>query len=152
MASVVVSSLALPYDGFRGGKPMKLSAIFAVVASGALSVVIACSSSSSGGSSSLPQCQGMTGSTGPGSAACNSCLQSNCGSQVSTASGACSAYNSCYSSCQCMDINCLTNCFATKVDANCANGGGTALATCQMNNCSSQCNITVTIGDSGATE
>jgi hypothetical protein len=134
---------------------MKLSAIFAVAASGALSLVVACSSSSSGGGSP-PTCKNPQ-AAGPGSAACNTCLESNCGSQLSAASSACSAYESCYAGCDCSDFTCIANCAATKIDMTCQNGGS-GLISCQSNMCSSQCTGTIGGtdagggGDTGATE
>jgi hypothetical protein len=130
---------------------MKRSAIFAVIASGALSIVVACSSSSGGSSSGPPSCQGATGTTGAGTSACNSCLESNCGSQISSVEGACSAFVSCYSGCQCTDSQCLLNCVTMKIDSTCQNSYG-PLQTCQSNNCSMACAQTTIPTDGGLTE
>jgi hypothetical protein len=120
---------------------MKIPRGFAVAAStiGIVISVVACSSSSDngGGGAMAPTCQGATGMTGPGSAACSACLQTNCGSQLSSAQSACGAYITCYSGCQCSDFNCITGCLS-KIDGPCANAEG-PLTMCLDQNCSSQC-------------
>jgi hypothetical protein len=105
---------------------------FAVLGVGACS-----SSSSGGGKSGAPSCQGNTGQTGAGSPACSSCLQNNCGSQLSSVESACSAYVSCYEGCQCSDISCISGC-AQKIDSTCQNAYG-PLTSCLSQNCSTPC-------------
>jgi hypothetical protein len=65
-------------------------------------------------------CQGSAGASGPGSTACNSCIETSCSSQLSAAESPCSAYLSCYASCQCMDGTCIDGCTA-KATGSCAN-------------------------------
>ncbi len=116
---------------------MRLSRIITIASAAVVSMLVACSSSSSG-SASFPTCQGSTGTSGQGSPACNSCVQSNCGSQVSSAEGSCSAYFNCFASCQCSDLNCVIGCQG-KIDSTCQNAFG-PLSTCISNSCASQCN------------
>jgi hypothetical protein len=110
--------------------------MFMVAASVAIPASIACGSNTVD-PVSAPQCLGATGATGPGSNACNSCLQNKCGSDITPASNACGAYFHCYSSCKCLDSACLDGC-ASKIDTACTLGGA-ALLTCEMNSCASQC-------------
>jgi hypothetical protein len=114
--------------------------IGAAVAAAAFSVLFACSSSSGngGGSGSYPTCQGATQSAGAGSTACNSCVQSACGSQASSVESACGAYLTCYEGCQCSDLNCLVGCQG-KIDGTCSSADQ-PLQTCISQNCASQCN------------
>jgi hypothetical protein len=100
---------------------------------------VACGSSNdnNGGGASSPTCQGATGPTGPGSAACSSCAQSNCGSQLSSVASACGAYAACYQGCQCSDLMCIEGCLS-KIDGPCANAEG-PFAACLNQNCPSQC-------------
>jgi hypothetical protein len=74
-----------------------VGAALGAVTIGLVSLAVACSSSSNSGST-LPSCQGG-GGTGAGSAACNSCIQSNCGSDVSPVESDCTAYSSCGPQC-----------------------------------------------------
>lgn len=127
---------------------MKVPTMFAVAAATALATLVGCSSSSSGGGSgNVPTCQGSTASTGAGSEACNSCLQSHCGSQVSAVQSSCSAYVSCYEGCQCSDLQCIEGCLS-KIDATCQNAEG-PLTSCMSQNCSSQCNEAQDAGTGG---
>jgi hypothetical protein len=124
---------------------MKVSGWFAAAVS-AVAVLVACSSSSSGGGSSVPTCQGATGTMGAGSSACSSCLQSSCGSQISSVESSCGAYLTCYQGCQCSDLSCLEGCLS-KIDSTCQNPEE-SLATCLTQSCSSQC-TTTTVSDGG---
>jgi hypothetical protein len=122
---------------------MKVSTMFAyVVATTAISL-LACSSSSSGGTG-FPQCQGNTSSTGPYSSACNSCIESKCGSQTSAVESDCGAYISCYDGCQCSDNSCLSGC-QSKITGQCTTDYQ-AIVSCLTSNCASQCNAS---GDAG---
>ncbi len=117
--------------------------MFAVAGAAVVSLLVACSSSSSGGGTgSVPSCQGP-GATGPGSAACASCLQSSCGSQLSSEISSCGAYNGCFEACQCSDTNCIMGCFATKVDSTCQSPFG-PFTMCLSQSCGSQCVVTTT--------
>jgi hypothetical protein len=118
---------------------MKVSTLLAAVTAAISIFAVACSSSSSSGSgsSSYPTCQGATGTSGAGSTACSSCVESHCGSQVSAVESTCSAYLSCYQGCQCSDATCLEGC-VSKMDSACQNADG-PLASCITQNCSSQC-------------
>jgi hypothetical protein len=110
-----------------------------VVCAAAIPVTIACGSNTVDpvSPSSTPQCRGATGSTGPGSVACNACIENKCGSDVSPATSACGAYFRCYEGCACLDNGCVNGC-TSKIDAACQLGGA-ALLTCEMSNCTSQC-------------
>lgn len=117
---------------------MRVSTLLSSGVIAAAALVAACSSSSSsGGSSGYPTCQGATGSTGPGSSACSSCVESNCGSDVSSVESACGAYLSCYEGCQCSDLSCIENC-ESKITGNCSSAE-TPLSTCLSQHCASQC-------------
>jgi hypothetical protein len=120
---------------------MKIPRRFDVATSTAVIVIaiVACSSSdnSNGGGASAPTCQGATGPTGPGSAACSSCLQSSCASQLSSVAIACGAYASCYQGCQCSDIMCIQGCL-NKIDDACRNAEE-PFAMCLSQSCPSQC-------------
>jgi hypothetical protein len=116
---------------------MKISVLVALAGSAALAVVVACSSSSNGGSGNYPTCQGNTMTTGSNSTACSSCVQSHCGSQISSVESSCSAFLSCFSGCMCSDLNCISGC-ASKIDSTCQNAES-PLTTCQNQNCMSQC-------------
>jgi hypothetical protein len=120
--------------------------MFTVAASVAIPALVACGSNTVD-PVSAPQCLGATGATGPGSNACNSCLQNKCGSDIPSATTACGAYFHCYSSCKCLDSACLDGC-SSKIDATCTLGGA-ALLTCEMNSCTSQCKTSSPV-DSGA--
>ncbi len=109
------------------------SAMFGAAAS--LSVLLACSSSSSGGS--VPSCQGNAGTSGAGSAACNTCLEGNCGSQTSSVESSCSAYISCYNGCQCSDTSCISGC-QSKIDSTCSSAYS-PLTSCLTKSCATQC-------------
>lgn len=124
---------------------MKMPTMFAVAGAAVVSLLVACSSSSSssGGTGSVPSCQGAAGSTGPGSSACSSCLQSSCGSQLSSYLSSCSAYNGCYEACQCSDTNCIAGCLS-KIDSTCQSPFG-SFAMCLSQSCASQCMVTVPI-------
>jgi hypothetical protein len=133
---------------------MRLRAISAAAMWAAIPVIVGCSSGSGNGSgsdsgsgsgsdsgaSSVPTCKGATASTGPGSAACNSCLQGSCGSQVSSVQSSCSAYVTCYSGCQCSDTACITGCLS-HIDSPCQNAY-LGLVTCLSQSCSAPCNGT----------
>ncbi len=127
---------------------MKVSMLFAAAASAITIALLGCSSSSGGGGS-IPQCQGaMSSSTGAGSSACNSCIESKCGSQLSSFDSDCSAYISCYDACQCSDTTCLSGC-SSKVTAGsaCANDES-SITSCLEMNCTSQCTSSSS-GDAG---
>lgn len=96
------------------------------------------SASSSGG---IPQCQGGS-SSGGSSAACDSCIESSCSSQLSTVLSACSAYISCYEGCQCTDVTCLSGCQA-QIQSNtaCQQAVG-PLESCEQSSCLSPCTTT----------
>lgn len=126
---------------------MKKKASMTVAAAAVVTFLVACSSSSSGGSSDVPACKGNTGASGPGSAACSSCLQSNCGSQIASEQGACGAYNSCYEACDCSNLTCLTDC-QSRIDSACQSPYG-AVTTCLSQNCQMQCAVTVIVGEGG---
>jgi hypothetical protein len=104
----------------------------------------ACSSNNSnGGGSGAPSCKNP-GSTGPGNAACNSCLQSHCASQLAQVRSSCQAFVSCYEACQCSDDTCVFGCQA-KVDATCS-GPAQAENMCLEQNCSQACMDAVDAG------
>jgi hypothetical protein len=107
-----------------------------------VALVAACSNSTSGGTgpSSAPSCQGATGSSGPGTAACNSCLQTNCASQLSSFENACGAYLTCYGACQCSDIACLEDCL-TKIEGTCQTADA-PFTSCLTQSCPSECEQT----------
>jgi hypothetical protein len=128
---------------------MRLAAIFTV----AVWASIACGSTTTVDPVSAPQqpqCRGATGATGPGSVACNACLENKCGSDIAPASSACGSYFKCYASCRCLDSACIDGC-ASKIDTPCTLGGA-ALLTCEMNSCTSQCAAAHTPADSGPTD
>ncbi len=125
----------------------RLFATVVAAAWAAVALLVACSSSSSGSVSTYPRCLGATGSTGAGSPACSSCLQSTCGSQSSSAQSSCSKYFACYEACQCSDLACLQECLP-KVDSACRNDFD-SLTSCLTQSCATQC-TTVTSFDSGA--
>jgi hypothetical protein len=126
---------------------MKVRAWFAAAAPVAVAVLVACSSSSKGGTSSAPTCQGAAGMTGAGTAACSSCLQNSCASQLSSVEASCGAYITCYQGCQCSDLACLQGCLS-KVDSTCQNPQG-SFVMCLSQNCVSQCTTTTT-SDAGS--
>jgi hypothetical protein len=117
---------------------MGKSTTFACMAVAAIALVIACggSSNSSSSGSSVPTCQGPTATAGQ-SPACNSCVQSNCGSQLSAVESACGPYLSCFEGCQCSDGNCLAQCLS-KIDGTC-NNAAAPLNSCEQQHCASQC-------------
>ncbi len=125
---------------------MTASTMFANAASAAIAVLVACSSSSSGNSDSYPTCQGAKEPTGAGSSACSSCLQTGCGSQISSVETSCGAYLTCYQGCQCSDLACLQSCLS-KIDGACQNAYG-PFTTCLTQSCESQC-TTTTASDGG---
>jgi hypothetical protein len=131
---------------------MNRSRPFAVALSFAsfVAVVAACSNSTSGGTGApgIPSCQGATGSTGPGTAACNSCLQTNCASQLSSVESACGAYLTCDEACQCSDTTCLAECVTTKIDGACATADG-PFTSCLTQSCPSQCEQTIVLDSGG---
>jgi hypothetical protein len=102
-------------------------------------VVVACSSSnnSSNSTAGVPSCQGASASTGPGSTACNSCLQTSCGSQIGAVQSGCGAYVACYDGCQCSDLNCISGCLG-KIDSTCQNSYG-PLVSCLSQSCATPC-------------
>jgi hypothetical protein len=104
--------------------------------------VLACSST--GSSSSC-----MTSGSGGGNpAACESCLQSNCGSQFSAAESACSALIACESACACTDDACLAACSTKDVTASCETASE-AVGPCEEQHCASEC-ITTSMGSSSS--
>ena len=117
---------------------MMVISIRAAAVLAAVGVLVACSSSSSG-SASYPTCQGGTGATGAGSAACSSCVEGSCGSQLSAVESSCSPYLACIQGCQCSDVSCLSGCLS-KRDSACQNADG-PFATCLGQSCSSQCTM-----------
>ena len=105
-----------------------------------LALVAACSSSSdssNGGGSRAPTCKGAASAGGPGSAACNSCLDGHCAGQIAAVNGACGAYVACYSACQCSDLQCIAGCLAD-IDGNCQNSYE-PLTQCLTGSCGSEC-------------
>ena len=120
---------------------MKVPTTFvSTAAAAAFAVLAACSSSSNGkGGGSVPSCQGATQSTGAGSAACNSCLESSCSSQISAVEGACSSYVTCYEGCQCSDLTCIEGCEADLMQGSCPSADQ-SLTTCLSQSCGTQCN------------
>jgi len=126
---------------------MKMSCWLTTAIPAAVALLIACSSSSSGAGSGVPSCQGATGTTGAGSAACSSCLQSSCGSQISSVKSSCGAYITCYEGCQCSDLSCVGGCLSD-IDSACETPEE-SLTTCLSQNCASQCNTTTTVSDGG---
>lgn len=115
-----------------------MAVVLWVVLGGAVAGVGACSSSSGGGSkSNAPSCQGATGQTGAGSAACSSCLQNSCGSQISAVESSCGAFVSCYEGCQCSDTMCITGC-SSKIDSACMQAYG-PLQNCLSQSCMTPC-------------
>jgi len=129
---------------------MKKVLSFALVTFGVFAAVAACSSSSSnggGGGGGAPSCQNPS-STGAGSTACNSCLQTHCSAELSSVQASCSAYIACYQGCQCSDLACLLNCVSTKIDATCQNAVNPE-STCMQNNCKSDCTTTVHLDGGG---
>jgi hypothetical protein len=131
------------FDCLVEENPMKtstfLSGATAALVSAAITVLAACSSSSSG-SSSVPTCKGATQTTGAGSAACTSCTQSSCASQISAVETSCSAYVTCYEGCQCSDLTCLEGCLS-KIDSTCENADG-PLTSCLSQSCAAPCGMT----------
>jgi hypothetical protein len=120
---------------------MRLAGLLFLATASIVVAAVACSSSSSsGGGSGLPSCQGAAGTTGAGSATCNSCVTSSCGSQVSSVKSACGAYLSCYQGCQCTDNTCLQGCLG-KIDGTCQNAFG-PLMTCLDQSCRTECGNT----------
>jgi hypothetical protein len=133
---------------------MKSSRGFAAAACTAVfAVVVACSNSGTnggggtGGGATPPTCQGATGSTGAGSSACNSCLESSCSPDLSSEQTNCGAYVTCYEGCQCSDTACLTGCLA-KIDSTCQSADG-ILTACLLQYCSSECASTTGATDAG---
>jgi hypothetical protein len=115
---------------------LRLLPVLAVSTALAL-LVLACSSKSASKGGSLPTCQGAQPSSGSNSAACTSCVESSCSSDLSSVESACSAYLGCYSGCQCSDGQCIANC-QSQVTSNCESAL-TAGSSCEAQNCPSQC-------------
>ena len=110
----------------------------------AVAVLAACSSSSSNSNSGgAPTCKGAAASGGPGSSACNACLDGMCGSQIAAVNGACGAYVACFAGCQCTDLQCITGCLSN-IDSNCQDSYG-PLTQCLSGSCSSQCTGTLSV-------
>jgi hypothetical protein len=127
---------------------MNVSKMIAATAAVAMGLLVACSSSSSKGGSNVPTCQGATQGTGSGSDACNSCVESSCGSQISAAESACSSYFSCYSACQCSDYQCIAGC-VSNITSSCETPF-MAVDTCLTSSCAAECNTASTDAGTGA--
>jgi hypothetical protein len=104
-------------------------------AAGATLIAIGACSSSSGGNAP-PTCKNPSG-TGDSSAACASCEESHCGSQLATYESKCQAYLSCYTGCDCSDSKCLQGCYG-QMDPTCGQAA-TPFAACAVQSCASQC-------------
>ena len=126
---------------------MKVQSMITAAAVVAVGFLVACSSSSSGSGGSIQSCKGGTQSTGQGSAACTTCLQGSCGSQLSAAESGCSDYFNCFGGCNCSDLTCIEGCLSKATASSCQTPF-MSLGSCISSSCASECNTT-TPGDAG---
>jgi hypothetical protein len=120
-----------------------LAASAAIAVAGAF----ACSSnSSSGGGASGSAClSSMNGSN----QACTSCEESNCSSELSTASSACSDFINCICPGGTYNASLVTGCASKESEGSCSSAGQ-ALVSCEESKCQSQCNSSSSSGSGGS--
>lgn len=117
---------------------MKSAFAFVAVAT-SIAAAIACSTSSGNGADAgAGTCTGRPGAST--NAACTTCVQTNCGGEISAFDSACSDYVTCV----CADGG--VSCLAKAMESGCDSAGAN-LSMCQQTNCTSAC--TTTSADSG---
>ena len=77
--------------------------------------------------------------TSASSAACDSCVESECSDQLSSTESACSAYFDCYCACAEGDDSCYSSCAPEMTNNSACSASLSTILSCDMDECESQC-------------
>lgn len=105
----------------------------------ATTVVATLACSSGGGSGGATSCAQSAASPGGASSACSSCVEANCGSQISGFESGCSDYLSCMCPGGAFNASLAQQCQSKAQESSCTSAGQ-GVATCASQQCASACN------------